>query len=59
MSIKTTYLVISALTMVLGIMLAVQLRSNQYFDPGVPADRVHDLLSEQAGKRKPKTGQGD
>jgi uncharacterized protein YlxW (UPF0749 family) len=46
MNIKATHLVISAMTMILGIMLAVQFRSNQYFDTGASADRAHDLLSE-------------
>lgn len=43
---KTMYLSIGAITMILGIMLAIQFRSNRYIEQGVPADRAQELQVE-------------
>lgn len=43
---RTMYLSIGLITMILGIMLAIQFRSNRYIEQGVPADRAQELQVE-------------
>jgi len=43
---KTTYVSIGIITMILGIMLAIQFRTNRFIEQGMPADRVQELMSE-------------
>lgn len=40
---RTMYLSIGVVTMILGIMLAVQFRTNRFIEQGVPADRAQEL----------------
>jgi len=43
---KSMYLSIGLITMILGIMLAIQFRTNRYIEQGVPADRAQELQVE-------------
>jgi uncharacterized protein YlxW (UPF0749 family) len=43
---KSMYLSIGIITMILGIMLAVQFRTNRFIEQGVPADRAQELQVE-------------
>ncbi|MFZ5647225.1 MAG: DUF881 domain-containing protein [Bacillota bacterium] len=46
MSKRSMYISISVITMILGIMLAIQFRTNRYIEQGVPADRAQELVAE-------------
>lgn len=46
MSKRSMYLSISIITMILGIMLAIQFRTNRYIEQSVPADRAQELVAE-------------
>ncbi|MFZ5634276.1 MAG: DUF881 domain-containing protein [Bacillota bacterium] len=43
---KSMYLSIGIITMILGVMLAVQFRTNRFIEQGVPADRAQELQVE-------------
>lgn len=46
MSKRSMYISISVITMILGIMLAIQFRTTRYVEQSVPADRAQELMSE-------------
>lgn len=43
---RTMYLSIVVITMILGVMLAIQFRTNRYIEQGVPADRAQEMQVE-------------
>lgn len=43
---RSMYISISVITMILGIMLAVQFRTTRYVEQGVPADRAREIMAE-------------
>jgi len=43
---KSSYISIVLITMILGVMLAIQFRTNQYLDQGVTADRAQEMVAE-------------
>ncbi|MFZ5650029.1 MAG: DUF881 domain-containing protein [Bacillota bacterium] len=43
---RSMYISISVITMILGIMLAMQFRTNRYVEQGVPADRAQEIMAE-------------
>lgn len=43
---KSSYISIVVITMILGVMLAIQFRTNQYLDQGVTADRAQEMVAE-------------